>query len=83
MRTLLEHTHEHGLSRDEMAYLAGNLFSAGSETACPDRLIITFVELTLFPQDRDFHHNYGFGRRLSSGSAKTSSRRAGYGDRER
>ncbi|KIJ05868.1 hypothetical protein PAXINDRAFT_121975 [Paxillus involutus ATCC 200175] len=33
-RTLLENTHEHQLSNDEMAYLAGSLFGAGSDTAC-------------------------------------------------
>ncbi|KAH0838823.1 cytochrome P450 [Lanmaoa asiatica] len=33
MRTLLEHTNDHGLERDEMAYLVGNLFGAGSETS--------------------------------------------------
>jgi len=32
MKTLLERAHEHGLSGDEMAYLAGNLYGAGSET---------------------------------------------------
>ena len=35
MRTLLEHADEHLLERDEMAYLAGSLFGAGSETVCP------------------------------------------------
>lgn len=34
MRMLLENTDKHGLSADEMAYLAGNLFGAGSETVC-------------------------------------------------
>jgi len=33
VRTLLEHTHEHQLSGDEMAYLSGNLFNAGAETS--------------------------------------------------
>ncbi|KAH7884150.1 cytochrome P450 [Phlebopus sp. FC_14] len=31
-RTLLEHTDEHKLSRDEMSFLAGTLFAAGSDT---------------------------------------------------
>ena len=35
MRTLLEHNNEHRLERDEMAYLVGGLFGAGSETVCP------------------------------------------------
>lgn len=35
MRMLLERSTEHGLSGDEMAYLAGNLYGAGSETVCP------------------------------------------------
>lgn len=35
MRMLLENTNEHQLSRDEMAYIAGNLFAAGSETVRP------------------------------------------------
>jgi hypothetical protein len=34
MRTLLDHTNEYRLERDEMAYLAGGLFGAGSETVC-------------------------------------------------
>jgi len=33
MRTLLDHTNEYRLERDEMAYLAGGLFGAGSETS--------------------------------------------------
>ena len=32
MRALLENMDEHRLSRDEMAYLAGDLFAAGSDT---------------------------------------------------
>ncbi|KAF8439310.1 cytochrome P450 [Boletus edulis BED1] len=32
MKMLLEHTNEHKLSTDEMAYLAGSLFSAGTGT---------------------------------------------------
>ncbi|KAG9310417.1 cytochrome P450 [Chiua virens] len=32
MRTLLEHVDSHQLSKDEMAYVAGNLFGAGTET---------------------------------------------------
>ena len=31
-RTLLENVHDHQLSIDEMAFLAGNLFEAGSDT---------------------------------------------------
>lgn len=31
-KTLLEHTEDHGLATDEMAYLAGTLFGAGSDT---------------------------------------------------
>ena len=46
MRTLLEHTNEHQLERDEMAYLAGSLFGAGSETVCPIQLTTTWIELT-------------------------------------
>ena len=41
MRTLLEHANEHRLSSDEMAYLAGNLFAAGSETVCYFQLTAT------------------------------------------
>ncbi|KAF8553149.1 cytochrome P450 [Imleria badia] len=33
MRALLENTDKHRLSRDEMAYLAGDLFGAGSDTS--------------------------------------------------
>ena len=32
MRALLENTDERRLSRDEMAYLAGDLFAGGSDT---------------------------------------------------
>ena len=39
MRTLLEHASEHQLSRDEMAYIAGNMFSGGSETVGPPQSI--------------------------------------------
>ena len=38
MRTLMEHANEHRLSNDEMAYLAGGLFGAGSETVCPNSI---------------------------------------------
>ena len=48
MRTLLEHTNEHRLSNDEMAYLAGNLFGAGSGTVCPIQFPTTWIKLTLF-----------------------------------
>jgi hypothetical protein len=48
MKTLLEHTDEHRLERDEMAYLAGSLFTAGSETVCPIQLTTTWIELTWF-----------------------------------
>ncbi|KAG9310416.1 cytochrome P450 [Chiua virens] len=33
VKTLLQNTNDYPLSRDEMAYLAGNLFAAGSETS--------------------------------------------------
>ncbi|KAF8549342.1 cytochrome P450 [Imleria badia] len=33
VKMLLENTNEHRLSRDEMAYLAGNLFGAGTDTS--------------------------------------------------
>lgn len=33
-KTLFEHVDDHRLSDDEMAYLAGGFFAAGSETAC-------------------------------------------------
>ncbi|KAL4071169.1 cytochrome P450 [Scleroderma yunnanense] len=32
-RTLLEHAHEHEMPLDEMAYLAGSMYGAGSETS--------------------------------------------------
>jgi hypothetical protein len=32
-RTLLEHTENHQLATDEMAYLAGTLFGTGADTA--------------------------------------------------
>lgn len=34
VKVLLENTSQHQLSRDEMAYLAGSLFGAGSDTVC-------------------------------------------------
>ncbi|KAF8838138.1 cytochrome P450 [Paxillus ammoniavirescens] len=39
-RALLENTHEHQLSEDEMAYLAGSLFGAGSDTTASGIMIL-------------------------------------------
>lgn len=48
MRALLERTHEHQLSRDEMAYLAGTSFNAGAESVGRFRLTTGWIELTWF-----------------------------------
>ena len=45
MRSLLENTNEHRLSKDEMAYLAGDLFNAASDTVCL-QVITPWTELT-------------------------------------
>ncbi|KAN0088270.1 Cytochrome P450 [Tylopilus felleus] len=47
-KTLLEHVDEHRLSEDEMAYLAGSLFDAGSDTTASG-IIIMIMAAACYP----------------------------------
>ena len=48
---LLEHQEEYGLSDDELAYIAGSMFGAGSDTVC-DAPMPVMVCLTTYSDCR-------------------------------
>jgi hypothetical protein len=73
---LIEHRKEYELSDNEVAYLAGSMFGAGSETVCSQLSAYrVFIELYTLTDGICYQH-YGDGGGSFSGGPKESTGRA-------
>lgn len=71
-KTLLENTDQHRLSMDEMSYLAGTLFGAGSDTAS-HAIHLVLLKLLTFSLDCFRCYQYSSVRGMQpTGSGKSA-----------